>query len=295
VSVAACAALVAKGDPDRFAAAMAAPVAAREVLFPLYAFNLELARAASASREPIISEIRVQWWADALAGLEPGPQLAGSVGSAGLGQAGAHEVAAPLAALIARGKTPVDVLQRLVEARRRDVWREPFADMAAISDYLEDTGAGLMWAAASALGAPGAAEAPVRALGWAAAAVAYLQALPEIAARGLAPVPQGDIAGLARAAQLRLHEARAGRRRIAAGGAATLAAWQTGPLLAQIMRAAQSGVELTPANLAQGLNLSEFLPDTALPGAVLPGMVPESRKPRPGSRLYWPDMARFPD
>lgn len=267
MSIAACAALVAKGDPDRFAAAMAAPVAAREVLFPLYAFNLELARAASASREPIISEIRVQWWADALVGASAGAQVAGSTGgngsgagagNTGLGQAGAHEVAAPLAALIARGRTPVDLLQRLVEARRRDVWREPFADMAAMSDYLEDTGASLMWAAASALGAPGDAEAPVRALGWAAAAVAYLQALPEIEARGLAPVPQGDIAGLVRAAQLRLREARAGRRRIGAGAPATLAAWQAGPLLAQITRLAKSEAELDPASLARGLHLSEF-------------------------------------
>ena len=45
MSVEACAALVARGDPDRFLSAMAAPVAARAVLFPLYAFNLEVAKA----------------------------------------------------------------------------------------------------------------------------------------------------------------------------------------------------------------------------------------------------------
>ena len=41
----ACAALVERGDPGRFRATMAAPLAARRVLFPLYAFNLEVARA----------------------------------------------------------------------------------------------------------------------------------------------------------------------------------------------------------------------------------------------------------
>ena len=45
MSVAACAELVERGDPDRFRAVMAAPVEARAQLFPLYAFNLEVARA----------------------------------------------------------------------------------------------------------------------------------------------------------------------------------------------------------------------------------------------------------
>ncbi len=40
----ACAAIVQRGDPDRFMATMAAPVAARRVLFPLYALNVEIAR-----------------------------------------------------------------------------------------------------------------------------------------------------------------------------------------------------------------------------------------------------------
>ncbi len=45
MSIAACAALVERGDPDRFAATMAAPMAARARLWPLYALNLEAARA----------------------------------------------------------------------------------------------------------------------------------------------------------------------------------------------------------------------------------------------------------
>ena len=36
MSLQACAEIVARGDPDRFAAAMAAPVEARKVLLPLY-------------------------------------------------------------------------------------------------------------------------------------------------------------------------------------------------------------------------------------------------------------------
>ena len=41
-ALAACAALVERADPDRFAATMAAPVAARARLWPLYALNIEV-------------------------------------------------------------------------------------------------------------------------------------------------------------------------------------------------------------------------------------------------------------
>ncbi|PKP73045.1 MAG: phytoene synthase, partial [Alphaproteobacteria bacterium HGW-Alphaproteobacteria-6] len=45
MSLAACAEMVRAGDPDRFAATMAAAPAIRDRLWPLYAANLEIARA----------------------------------------------------------------------------------------------------------------------------------------------------------------------------------------------------------------------------------------------------------
>ena len=55
----ACAELVQRADPDRFMAAMAAPVAARRVLFPLYALNVEIARAPWVTQEAMIAEMRL--------------------------------------------------------------------------------------------------------------------------------------------------------------------------------------------------------------------------------------------
>ncbi|MGR3618044.1 MAG: squalene/phytoene synthase family protein, partial [Roseovarius sp.] len=60
----ACADLVRRGDPDRFLATMAAPPPARRILFPLYAFNLEVARAPWMVSEPMIAEMRLQFWRD---------------------------------------------------------------------------------------------------------------------------------------------------------------------------------------------------------------------------------------
>ncbi|MBD3765542.1 MAG: squalene/phytoene synthase family protein [Rhodobacterales bacterium] len=240
MSLEACAALVARGDPDRWAALLAAPVAARARLLPLFALNLELARAPWAAREPMIAEMRLQWWRDALE-------------DAARGRVRAHEVMTPLAELMAEAGLPLAVLDRLAAARRWDVWTEPFDDAAALTAYLDETAGGLMWLSAQALGAPAAAEGTVRAYARAAGTAAFLRAVPELVARGRHPLPEGaDPADLARAGLDALAQARAGRGVLPRAAApALLPGWQAGPLLAQVLR--------DPGAVAQGrLGLSEF-------------------------------------
>jgi 15-cis-phytoene synthase len=220
MTVDACAALVARGDPDRFLAVMAAPAHVRAQLFPLYAFNLEVARAPWVTDEPLIAEMRLQWWRDVVA-------------NAASGAARAHEVAGPLHDLIRDFGLPVDVLDRLIAARRWDIARDPHDGMAGLERYLDDTGAGLMWLAARALGAPDAAETAVRAYGWAAAASAYLCAVPDLLARGRQPLPT-DIAPeeLARMGLDRLRAARGARRTVPPEARpALLSGWQAAALL----------------------------------------------------------------
>ncbi|MDZ4135714.1 MAG: squalene/phytoene synthase family protein, partial [Paracoccaceae bacterium] len=69
MSLQACADLLERGDPDRFAAILAAPPSARGALLAIHATNLEIARAPWASSEPMLAEMRLQWWQDALAAL----------------------------------------------------------------------------------------------------------------------------------------------------------------------------------------------------------------------------------
>jgi len=191
----ACARLVERGDPDRFRVAMAAPPEARGALFPLYAFNLEVARAPWMTREPLIAEMRLQWWRDVISEAHAGAKPL------------AHEVAGPLAALIqARGLDPAP-LDALVEARRRDIPADPFT-AAEIEAYLAGTAGNLMRASVAALG-PDDAEAAAKA-GFAGGVAAWLLALPALAAtgRGLVddrPEAVGDLAekGLAALVQAR--------------------------------------------------------------------------------------------
>lgn len=233
-----CAAIVQRGDPDRFLALMSAPVAARAKLLPLYAYNLELARAPWVSKEAMIAEMRLQWWADITA--EPAPR--------------AHEVAAPLHALIQEAQLPVALFAAMAEARRWDIYNEAFADQEAFDAYLNATAGGLMWLSALALGAKPQAEALVRDYAYAAGLASYLRAVPELEARGRIPLIDGRPEGLrvlAARGLMRLNRARKVPINLGPAKAALLPGWQTEALLRQVLR--------EPERVAEGaMGLSEF-------------------------------------
>lgn len=215
----ACADLVQKGDPDRFAALMAARAAARPALAVLYAFNLELARAPWAAKEPMIAEMRLQWWVDVVA--EPAPR--------------AHEVAGPLHALIRECNLPLALLQGMAEARRWDAWSEAFDGPAAFQSYLDATAGALMALSVQALGGDAAAVAVGRKFGSAAGLAGFLRAVPALEARGRLPLVDGRpaaVQALARAGLLQLQAARQGRAALRGlARDALLAGWQTERLL----------------------------------------------------------------
>jgi phytoene/squalene synthetase len=228
----ACADLVRRADPARFQAAMAAPVAARRVLFPIYAFNVEVARAPWVTQEPMIAEMRLQWWADALEEIRAG------------GAVRRHEVAMPLARVLdADGAA---LLGDLVEARRRDTERAPFGDEAAFLDYLGATSGNLIRAAARALGP--ADEDVLRDAGLALGLANWFRAIPALEAAGRRPLPDGraeTVRALAAEGLRRLARARGARAGVSRAAApALLPLWEAGPVL----RAA----ERRPASVADG-------------------------------------------
>ena len=240
MSLQACADIVQRGDPDRFAAAMAAPVEARRVLFPLYAFNVEVARAPWVASEPMIGEMRLQWWRDALEEIRDGRETR------------RHEVTTPLADVLDAGGA--EALDRLVAARRWDLYREPFEDATHFSDYIRAGGI-LMWTATRLLGGEERAVDRVTALGQGAALARFLQAVPELEARGRIPLVDGRpeaVRELARSALAEMPvrgDVKRALPRLAR--AATIEAWQARPVLEQVVR--------EPARVSEGrLGLSEF-------------------------------------
>lgn len=223
--------IVRLGDPDRHAATLAAPDAVRAKLWPLYAFNLEIARAPWVTREPMIAEMRLQFWADVLDEITAGKP------------ARAHEVATPLAEVWRAARLPVDLGHAMIAARQRDIYPAPFADTAELHAHLDATSGHLMWLAALALGARADAQDPVRDMGFAAGLSNWFQAVPELTARCHHPLPdQSDdaIAALARSGLARLARARAARRKVGADvGVVLLSGWQAGPVLTRAARQPQ--------------------------------------------------------
>ncbi len=240
MSLAACAALVERGDPDRFLAAMAAPPPLRAVLFPLYAFNLEVARAPYVTEEALIAEMRLQWWRDTVQEAAEGAPSR------------AHEVAGPLATLIRDRALPVALLDAAILARRWDIGREAFADGAALRRHLEVTAGNLAWLACLGIGVPAALESGVRQAAFAGGVANWLLAVPEYERRGRRPLVDGRPEGVARLAAEGLAALRAARRQDLRAAAPVLRAfWRAGAILGQAERA--------PGLVAEGrLGTSEF-------------------------------------
>lgn len=219
--LAACAALVQRGDPDRFMAAMAAPVTARRVLFPIYAMNVEVARAPWVTQEAMIAEMRLQWWRDAVAEIAAG------------GPVRRHEVVTPLSDVL----TP-DLAAKadtMIAVRRWDIYNDPFEDNDHFERYIDQTSGTLMWLAARTLGA--AEEQVVRDFAFALGLANWFRAIPELEAHRRVPLLDGTADGVRALAEhglSRLARARRRRSEIDRGaGAALLAGWQAGTILKQ--------------------------------------------------------------
>lgn len=133
-------------DHDRFMTALFAPKNRRDALFALYAFNLEVARIRETVSEPILGQVRLQWWREAIEGVYRGapPQ---------------HQVAEALYEAVATYGLSRSHFDRLLDARAFDLGNEPHADVPALLDYADGTSGSLTVLALEALD-PGEAEGP---------------------------------------------------------------------------------------------------------------------------------------
>src|SRR5437660_12894095 len=66
------AALVRQHDRDRYQTTLFAPAERHEALLALYAFNYEIARVRETVSEPMLGQIRLQWWLGVLEAASTG-------------------------------------------------------------------------------------------------------------------------------------------------------------------------------------------------------------------------------
>jgi len=173
-----CADAVRRHDRERWLTALYAPESARRRLFALYAFNLEVARARESVSQAALGLMRVQWWREALDGIDAGRPRAHPVIQALAGQ-----------------RLDRAVIDRLLAARELDMEDRPIADLGGLVDYAEATSAGLLHLAHDVLdAADGDSRAAARHVGTAWSLVGLIRAVPFHAARGRLYLPESVLA-----------------------------------------------------------------------------------------------------
>jgi phytoene synthase len=185
-----CAAEVRRADYDRFLTVLFAPAEARERLFALYAFNHEIAKVRETVSEPMLGQIRLQWWREAIGAIYDGKPRA-------------HAVVDALRAAVGDARPERADFEALIDAREFDLAGRAPETLAALEAYGEGSSSRLMYLAAAMLGARGeATRAALKPLGIAWAITGLVRAIPfhARARRQYIPADIAAAAGLTEAA-----------------------------------------------------------------------------------------------
>jgi phytoene synthase len=138
------------GDPDRWLASrLIADPAARADVVALLAYDLELARAPRRASNPLIGEIRLTWWREALEEIYGDRPVR------------RHPTAQALAEVVTRHGLPRASLEAMIDARYVELDRRPLTDAEA-TVWAADS-AGAVAKLAALILAPAADPAPAQA------------------------------------------------------------------------------------------------------------------------------------
>jgi phytoene synthase len=161
-----CAEHVRRFDNDRFVCSLFAPADVREALAAVFAFNVEVARIPELAREPLLAEMRMQWWREAIDAV-----FAGSPSD--------HALLRPLAFAVRRCGLSRRHFDRIIQGRERDLVGGAPPSLESLVDYAEATSSALSALALEVLECDGEAEQQAaRDAGIAWALVGLLRAVP---------------------------------------------------------------------------------------------------------------------
>ncbi|NNE21168.1 MAG: phytoene/squalene synthase family protein [Rhizobiales bacterium] len=134
-----CLQLVRQADNDRYLATLLAPEGVRDQLWPLYAFDAEIARIRGLVTEASLGEIRYQWWRDGIDAIFDGRAV------------DPHPVLIGLEPVIKAAGLPKQALVNLIEARRFDLYDDPMPALNDLEGYLGETSSVVMQLASMVL------------------------------------------------------------------------------------------------------------------------------------------------
>ncbi len=128
--VSVCGDMVHRLDRDRMMCTTLAPEGERAALLALLAFNLEIATIPEAVSEPLLGEIRLQWWRETLGSLYEGGAVE-------------HPVAIGLAATIQKYRISRPLFEEFLDARAFDLSPDAPASMKELEQYAKGTAGAL--------------------------------------------------------------------------------------------------------------------------------------------------------
>lgn len=165
-------------DRDRYLATLVLPAEARPAIASLYAFNADIAAIRERVSGPQPGEIRLQWWNDALTGT-------------GHGAVRQNPLADALLTTIDRYGLPVGTFQRLIGARRFDLYDDPMPDLETFEGYAGETASTLFQLSAMILngGEPVEPGDAAGHLGVAQAMIGHLRSFGYVSAQGRIMLP----------------------------------------------------------------------------------------------------------
>ena len=129
-----------KADPDRYRAALMSERQGREDLLILYAFHYELSKVPDVTSEPMLGQIRYEWWREAIDEIYTERDVR------------RHEISTPLAEMLIRTQVPRFWIDRLIDGRARDLDPQPFTNIEDAREYARQTSGKLMQIAVKVLG-----------------------------------------------------------------------------------------------------------------------------------------------
>jgi phytoene synthase len=128
-----CFELVRTKDHDRFLTVLFAPDELKEDLCALYAFNHEIAKISETVSEPMLGEIRLQWWREVIEGIYD------HIEDKSKNNLRQHDVVEPLAKAIEEHKLPKNLFIEIIDGRTDDIYPENPKTMDDLEVYLRKT------------------------------------------------------------------------------------------------------------------------------------------------------------
>jgi len=127
-------------DRDRWLTMLFAAPEDRQALAALYAFNQEVAKTRERVSEPMLGEIRLQWWRETIEGLYTGTVRR-------------HPVAEALAEAVGPRGLPQAEFQAVIDARSADLYDDSPKSFDELTAYADASGGTLLRLAARICGA----------------------------------------------------------------------------------------------------------------------------------------------